>query len=73
MKKFSFISLGLFSFALILSSCTKDYECECTYKNEISETKTLVWDIKDQTQKDAKDACENFTNAGWTEVNCVLK
>jgi len=73
MKKLGLISLALFTFTVILTSCTKDYQCECTYKNEISQSQTLVWDIEDQTQKDAKEACETFTNAGWTEVNCVLK
>lgn len=73
MKNLKLTYLLIFVFSLALFSCTKDFQCECTYKNEIMESKTLVWDITDQTQADAQEACENFSNPAWTQVNCKLK
>lgn len=68
-KVFAVAALALLSFA----SCKKDYICECTTSNGSSSVVSKE-DIKDQTKKDAKTACENksTTVAGITKV-CKIK
>lgn len=69
--------LTIFAFAVLMvwlaSSCKKDHTCECTYKDVIGAPGTFVWEIEEAKKKDAEEACTNYTTAGWTEINCVLK
>lgn len=55
-----------------LSSCKKDYTCECTTGEETAVVTTSK--IENKTLKDAKTACENGsgTFAGITRT-CKLK
>ncbi len=55
-----------------LSSCKKDYTCECTTGDETAIVTTST--IENKTLKDAKTACENGsgTFAGVTRT-CKIK
>lgn len=55
--------------ALTLTSCKKDWSCECsTGGNAASYT------IKDMTRKDAKEQCDKGDFSGFgVEVECKLK
>ena len=55
-----------------LSSCKKDYTCECTTGDETAIVTTST--IENKTLKDAKTACENGsgTFAGITKT-CKIK
>lgn len=67
MKKATFILGGLFLISIALTSCKKDYVCECTdptdnSKVEITYSNTL--------KKTAEDACKILEIGG---DNCELK
>lgn len=51
----------------VLTSCRKDWTCECT-AGSISVRNT----IKDKKKKDAKDECETSGNAGIISYECKL-
>ena len=68
MKKVLFV--GLFFGALALTSCKKDYTCECKYDLNGSAT-THEFAIKDAKKKDAEDACKY--NVPGVTVTCDLK
>lgn len=57
---------------VVLSSCKKDYTCECTTGEETAIVTTSK--IENKTLKDAKTACENGsgTFAGITRT-CKIK
>lgn len=65
MKKVLFIGLAL----LVLTSCKKDWTCECT-SGDTSGTTT----IKDMTRKDAKEECDkgDISIMGF-KIECGLK
>jgi hypothetical protein len=65
MKKITFILGGLFLMTIALSSCKKDYVCECT-TNGVTTKVTL----SNTTKKLASDACDVYKIAG---VTCELK
>lgn len=73
MKKLSLIILSLLATLMIIPSCKKDFTCYCTYKDVIGEPGTLTWEIEDARKKDAKDTCETYTFAGWSEIECTLE
>jgi hypothetical protein len=73
MKRIRFFLPALFICLLTFSSCKKDYTCECTYINVINEPGTYSFEIDDTKKQDAEDACESFTFAGWTDIQCKLK
>lgn len=62
-----FLATGV---ALIsLSSCKKDYTCECDY-DQGSATGTVTYDFNDAKKKDAQDACDDLdAQSGYT---CTL-
>jgi len=62
------IALQLLTIILLLSSCKKIYNCECTFKN----TKT-IHELSRQTKKDATKAC-NEINSTWqdSDGSCTL-
>lgn len=68
MKKLLF--LGVIFGGLALTSCKKDYTCECVYEMN-NETITHSFEIKDVKKKEAKDNCE-FKVPG-VDVTCDLK
>lgn len=56
-----------------LISCKKDYTCTCTSTDAIGNESTQVYDLNDQTLRDADDACENFeTDNAFVTRNCNL-
>lgn len=62
--------------ALALSSCAKDYTCECTGKSFIEDPATDVAysNIVNGTKNKAKSSCEgqSYTNVK-AEVTCTIK
>ncbi len=73
MKKLIVFTSFVFAAAFLISSCKKDFTCDCTYEDIIGEPGTLSWEIKDQKKKDAEEACESYSFEGWAETNCTLK
>ncbi len=57
---------------LVLSSCKKDYTCECTTTGN-GQTATASSTVK-ATKKDAKEACESGSSSasGYT-TTCAIK
>lgn len=56
---------------LALTSCKKDWTCECSYYGE-----TESYAIKETKKKDAKAQCEGKVTVGLMSVggnNCTLK
>ncbi len=75
MKKLAFISVVLLLAAMTLCSCKKNYTCECTYTAG-GHIVSANAEYKDETKKDAEDACNEFkTQISFlgADVNCVLK
>lgn len=70
MKKVLFLSLVLGGLAL--TSCKKDYTCECTFEIEGLGKQTHSFEIKDAKKKDAEDGCKYQAPGGIT-ANCDLK
>jgi len=70
MKKVLFLSL-VFG-GLALTSCKKDYECECKY-NLGGEPITHTFDIKDVKKKDAEAGCTYNVPGFDINVDCSLK
>lgn len=57
--------LGIFS----LTSCSKNYHCQCSYQNTIKLTKDLGHMVKG----DAETACSSYdTTVTGEKWNCVL-
>jgi len=70
MKKTSMIFGFAFLAAIALSSCKKDYTCECkstdnSFTAELTYTKV--------TKKTATDACDTWNNSTGAEVTCKIK
>jgi hypothetical protein len=61
MKKITFILGGLFLVTLALSSCKKDYTCECTDATDGSKT---TISLPNTTKKLADDACKVYEIGG---------
>ena len=58
-------------FICLLTSCKKEYKCECFNPGGVFETHT----IKD-TKRKAQDKCADFDkkyNYGWSESGCSIK
>lgn len=73
MKKLS-ISLAVVAMAAFtLSSCKKDYTCECSYSDNLGNKFTASTVIND-TKKNAEDACTaNQTTIGSYTWKCEIK
>ena len=70
MKKSIFI-IGIS--IILLSSCTKYYECECT-QNTLGQTSIINNSIPAKNKRDAKDACENISiSSSMSTTTCELK
>lgn len=70
MKKVIF---GVSAIVLLgLSSCKKDYNCECTYQNTGSTTVTENKTIKNATLDDAKKTCDGYETDGSITKTCTL-
>lgn len=64
----------VFAMAMFLSSCKKDWTCECTTTE--STTGTVVTNsttLTDLTKKDARDVCEQTITQGTITTECILK
>ena len=70
MKKVLFLSL-VFG-GLALTSCKKDYTCECTYDLLGVQTSTSV-EFKDVKKKEAEDACNSYNLPNASDMKCSLK
>jgi hypothetical protein len=75
MKKL-FLSVAALAFiATSMTSCKKDYDCECKWTDPTDNTtETYTYQLKDVKKKDAKDACNAAGNA-WVLLGgtCDLK
>jgi hypothetical protein len=71
MKKLVLSIAALALVATTMTSCKKEYTCECTFSGVITGTASTT--IKD-TKKNATDACEadNVSSGGQT-VTCKIK
>ena len=71
MKKSIFI-IGIS--IILLSSCTKYYECECT-QNILGQTQIINNSIAAKNKRDAKDACEtlSISSSVLGTTTCELK
>lgn len=73
MKKVIYVGAFLFLGSMALTSCKKDYTCDCTYKIAgMDAEQSYSFDIKDAKKKDAEDACD-YDLAGTQSMNCDLK
>lgn len=68
MKKIAPIALIALFGALSLTSCKKDYTCECSENGVVYLTTTIH-----AKKSDAKTACSASSTAGGTTVSCSLK
>ena len=66
MRKFIFAAAVLG--AMTLSSCKKDYTCECTSNGSVIYSGTVHG-----TKSDAQAACNAAGSAGGTSISCTLK
>lgn len=72
MKKLLILTaiIGAFTF---LTSCEKDYTCECRTTNTIVSV-NKKYEIKDAKKKDAEAECNNYATTGTTlEFSCMLR
>ncbi len=75
MKRFAFVFGVAFVASLALSSCKKDYTCDCSY-TAAGITVSAKTELLDAKKKDAEEACDlyetqlNFLGTGAT---CTLK
>ena len=70
--------IGLAIFTLSLTSCKKDFECDCHIDTVDGEHIDKEVDIKDAKKSDAEKMCDdiehNFEkNENYKEVDCQLK
>jgi len=68
MKKIAPIALIALFGALSLTSCKKDYTCECSSGGVVIGTSTIH-----TTKSKAKDACNQSASSGGVTVTCTLK
>ncbi len=65
MKKYLALFVGI-SFALLSSSCKKDFVCECTAQIQLARCQYVsTTTVKDATKKQAKATCIS-TEDTWT-------
>ena len=70
MKKLIF---GVSAIVLLgLSSCKKDYDCECTYQDPSTTTVTEHKTIKNSSLDDAKKTCDGYESTGTITKTCTL-
>lgn len=64
----------LFPLLILISliSCKKDWNCECTYENTDSSSKTYSI-MEDQTKSEAEAACNDSGVSGTFSYSCSLK
>ena len=74
MKKFIPVA-ALAVFALMFTSCKKDYTCTCTFVDPSGtlSTTTTAYSLGKQKKSDAENACKNYlttagggVTTGWT-------
>lgn len=70
MKKVMFGTLAIV--LLGLTSCKKDYNCECTYQDTGNATITENKTIKNSTLDDAKKTCDGYETTGAVTRTCTL-
>jgi hypothetical protein len=60
-----------------LTSCKKDWTCECSYTDGDGNTQTTSTAISDKTKKDAEAQCEGKASVGGITIstgsNCTTK
>jgi hypothetical protein len=72
MKKLVLFGLIVGSFA-VLTSCNKDYNCQCTTSDSSGETETAVINTTlTGKEADVKDACETTTTVGTITTTCII-
>lgn len=71
MKKIIVVALGVV-FLSALTSCKKDWTCECQYEGE-----KTSYTIENRSKKDAKQMCTGSVNIGLVNVggdkSCAIK
>lgn len=79
MKK-NVLILGLALGTLFITSCKKDYSCDCTYKeahDDHFDDESKKYPITGAKKKEAEEACEGYATVlkadeDHSEVNCKL-
>lgn len=59
--------------AIAMSSCKKDFICECTYTSPSGTPERAEVPYNNTSKSQAKDACSNYKLPGATNFNCKLK
>lgn len=73
MKK-TFVILSVLAIsAIAMSSCKKDYVCECTYTSALGTVERTEVLYDNSTKSQAEDACTNYTLPGANSFDCNLK
>lgn len=75
MKKL-FVALFAIGFIFSMSSCKKDYTCECTFSPDGSTSTTMTFDYENVKKQDAEDVCatqESLYKLTDTAASCKLK
>ena len=64
----------LVTIVVLATSCSKDRDCVCTYKDALGNTVTLGASVIKGTKSAAKKACEK-NDTEWADINgsCTLK
>lgn len=73
MKKTLIVFSILAMVAIALSSCKKDYICECTYTSALGTPERTEVPYNNSTKSQAEDACANYKLLGANNFDCKLK
>lgn len=73
MKKTLIVFSILAMAAIAMSSCKKDYVCECTYTSALGTAERTEVSYDNSTKSQAEDACTNYTLPGANSFECNLK
>ncbi|MDD2411420.1 MAG: hypothetical protein RBS19_03555 [Bacteroidales bacterium] len=73
MKK-TLVLLTVFAIsAIAMSSCKKDYVCECNYTSYLGTPERAEIPYNNSTKSQAEDACTNYSMPGAKNFDCKLK
>ena len=75
MKKGLLSLLALAALATSLTSCKKDFTCNCTYTDDDGTAVTIPATIEDSRRPEASLTCEamEITYSIWDDAKCKLK
>lgn len=65
----AFVGLAM----IALTSCKKDYTCECTSTDSSGNSSTSSTTIENAKKSDAEEACNKSISSGGSTIECKLK